>query len=59
MLLIKISDDGKGINAAEKKMQGNGLINMKQRAAESGLHLNIDSKAGSGTTINLNLSTTN
>lgn len=59
MLFIKISDDGNGINSDEKKMQGNGLINMKYRAAESGLHLNIDSKAGSGTTINLNLSTTN
>ena len=59
MLFIKISDDGNGINPDEKKMQGNGLINMKFRAAESGLHLNIDSKAGSGTTINLKLSTTN
>ena len=50
-IIICIKDNGKGFNPDNLK-QGNGLINMKERARELGFKLNIYSDA-SGTTIEL------
>lgn len=57
-ILIKISDDGKGIeniNATD----GNGLLNMEARAREIGMQLSISSKANEGTVLLLETGTTN
>lgn len=56
-ITIKITDDGTGIDRPGNS--GNGLRNIKSRAAESGIYLKIDSAAASGTSILLKLSTTN
>ena len=53
-LKIIISDDGKGFNQATVKL-GNGIQNMKKRAAEINAGLIVDSKEHKGTRIILNL----
>jgi signal transduction histidine kinase len=53
-LMMLIRDNGKGFDA-RKEMTGNGLKNMKKRAAEMGAQLWIDSAPGNGTTIKLEL----
>ncbi|MEO8771968.1 MAG: ATP-binding protein [Ferruginibacter sp.] len=52
---LTISDNGSGFDYAGKfkLQQGNGLNNMKQRAADSGFDLNLESKPGIGTTIKI------
>jgi len=50
---IKIQDDGKGIMHVENDTSGNGLANMKLRAAESGFELGIKTEPGKGTAIAL------
>lgn len=53
-LTMVISDDGKGFDTT-KDSHGNGLENMKRRAAEIGAKLLIDSTPNIGTTIRLEL----
>ncbi|RYY71501.1 MAG: hypothetical protein EOO13_02890 [Chitinophagaceae bacterium] len=50
---LEVSDDGKGFEAQQMSGtdQGNGLENMKQRAAEASIQLEFRSKPGVGTTI--------
>ncbi len=54
-LLLIVSDNGKGFNtsvdATAGSLGGNGLQNMKKRAAESGGVLEINSGEGHGTTV--------
>ena len=54
LLIMTIHDDGVGFNNSSGK-NGNGLENMKTRAAELKAHLDIISHNGSGTTIRLEL----
>ncbi|MGG9964265.1 tetratricopeptide repeat-containing sensor histidine kinase [Ferruginibacter sp. SUN106] len=51
-LHLKITDDGTGFNEKVVKT-GNGLINMRERAAAMGGEININSEAGKGTNIKL------
>ena len=54
LLIMTIQDDGVGVNKLPGK-NGNGLENMKARAAEMKARLDIISYKGSGTTIRLEL----
>ncbi len=56
-LMITVTDNGTGIATANNA--GNGLINMRSRAAESGLNLEIETAENNGTTVILNFATTN
>lgn len=47
---ITVSDDGVGFSC-EKRKSGNGLKNMKQRAARSGFHLNLQTDLPKGTAV--------
>ncbi len=49
-LIMLIKDDGKGFDS-QKKLHGNGLVNMNARAKEIGAALAISSEHGKGTTI--------
>ncbi len=51
-LLIQLSDNGTGFNIAAPSA-GNGLENMRWRAAEAGMALTIKSQPGSGTQISI------
>jgi signal transduction histidine kinase len=53
-LTIRISDNGKGFDEATIKKNGNGLENMRWRAAEVGFRVQVDSETNQGTTITLN-----
>jgi len=49
---ISVSDNGKGLVVNENGLEGHyGLQNMKERAKETNLDLNISSSAGGGTTV--------
>ena len=52
---ITVADNGKGFDYASVKeiSEGNGLNNMQQRAADSGILYNIESSANQGTKITL------
>jgi signal transduction histidine kinase len=54
-LALGILDNGRGFNTSEKNSSGNGLMNMKNRAAEIGGKLTIDSSLSSGTLVYLRL----
>ena len=57
-LNLTIKDDGKGFNTNETDayaMGGNGLFNMKKRAAELHAEIKIDSTPGNGTEVNLKM----
>jgi signal transduction histidine kinase len=49
-MLVNIQDNGRGFVESEIK-PGNGLYNMRKRAEELGGTLEIQSQAGSGTSI--------
>lgn len=51
---LSIKDNGKGFNEALAK-QGNGLINMKERASSMGGHLSLVSQHGKGTEIQVDI----
>lgn len=51
-LLMKIEDDGKGFDIADHK-PGNGLVNMRQRAAEMKAEIMIITSPGNGCSIHL------
>lgn len=52
---LRVTDDGKGFDyeAMKRAEHGNGLLNMNQRAAESGIEFKVSSTPGSGTTITM------
>jgi signal transduction histidine kinase len=50
--MLTINDDGRGFNYDAASTNGNGLSNMKQRAAESGFKITVSS-AGTGTSISI------
>jgi signal transduction histidine kinase len=52
---LTFTDNGKGFNEIEiiSESKGDGLTNLRKRAAESGFQLEIVSKPGNGTTINV------
>lgn len=54
-LVLAVTDFGNGFDA-DAVSYGNGLENMQNRAAELGGTLNIESKAGEGTTVRLSVS---
>src|SRR5262249_55968776 len=61
-LILELYDDGRGFDVLEKlsesfspEVGGNGLINMRKRAAELGGECVIDSEAGRGTTIRVDI----
>ncbi|MCX6283201.1 MAG: FG-GAP-like repeat-containing protein [Bacteroidetes bacterium] len=58
---ITVEDNGNGFNPddlPEDIRGGNGLINMRRRAIESGILLNIQSKVGSGSSVSLSFKMT-
>lgn len=56
ILILEISDDGKGFNVVEKrKSGGSGLLNLYSRANLIQANLNIQSSPGSGTKIRIEL----
>ena len=58
-IIIKIEDDGNGINDIQNPDEGNGLLNMKARADEAGFQMEVISFPGKGTSILLQPATTN
>ncbi len=61
-MTLKISDNGKGFDTKtvlsddfKPEMGGNGLINIRRRAAELGGNCEISSEIGKGTIINLSV----
>ncbi len=54
-MLFTITDNGKGFDypAIIHASEGNGLQNMRQRAAESGLIFDLESQAGKGTRVSI------
>ena len=56
ILILEISDDGKGFNVVEKRNSGgSGLLNLYSRANLIQANLNIQSSPGSGTKIRIEL----
>lgn len=53
-LILLIQDNGKGFNIEEQR-DGNGLVNMRKRAANIQALFNIESLAGEGTSIEIKL----
>jgi len=53
--LLEVINDGTGFNyeGMRKEEQGNGLDNMKQRAADSGFEISIESNESTGTKISI------
>ena len=49
-LHVRISDDGKGFDAAQTR-EGNGLKNFQKRAKEGGFEVQVSSEAGIGTNV--------
>jgi signal transduction histidine kinase len=45
-LIIKVADNGKGMNAEESNNAGNGLKNMKNRMEQLGGHFSVENKDG-------------
>ena len=52
--IVTISDNGNGFDI-DKVKEGYGLINMRSRASEAGIHMNLSSSINHGTTIVLNV----
>ena len=50
-MTMQIEDNGEGFQVAEISSSGNGLLNMKKRAEESGAQFSISSSIGKGTLI--------
>ena len=54
VVLYRLKDDGVGIlisGQVKKGSHGNGLVNMRRRAQESGIEIRIHSGEGAGTEI--------
>ncbi|HWI21849.1 MAG TPA: ATP-binding protein, partial [Baekduia sp.] len=50
---IRVSDDGQGFDTA--RADGNGLVGMRERARLAGATVDVQSRAGAGTTVELRL----
>jgi PAS domain S-box-containing protein len=55
MVVCEITDDGCGFDTAEVGVGGLGLKNMRERTAQIGATLKIDSAVGKGTTISISV----
>jgi signal transduction histidine kinase len=53
LVTLAVSDDGRGLEGAAPAGDGTGIDGMKQRAAEIGATLHLESAPGKGTTIRL------
>ena len=56
-ITLKITDDGKGISNTTDNTGGNGLLNMKARAKEAGMQLDIVTGNNNGTSLILQATT--
>jgi signal transduction histidine kinase len=54
-LLAKVEDDGRGFTSAVQRSTGLGLLGMRERSANVGGSLTIDSALGQGTRIALRI----
>ena len=54
-VVCRVSDDGKGFDAGERRPRGLGLLGMEERVRELGGSMNISSAAGLGAKIELRL----
>ncbi len=54
-VLVRLTDDGNGHSAADKKHAGRGVENMKSRAAKLGGRIEVIALKGGGTCVNLYL----
>jgi ligand-binding sensor domain-containing protein/signal transduction histidine kinase len=54
-LRAEVSDDGRGLSAQDREGDGQGLANMRARAARIGGHLDVDSVPGAGTRVVLSV----
>ena len=54
-LLAEVEDDGCGFASTERRSTGLGLLGMRERSANAGGSLNIDSAPGQGTRIVLRI----
>ena len=54
-LSLEVVDDGKGFDPDHARPGGNGLRNLRKRAASSGLELTMESGVGKGTRITIHL----
>jgi signal transduction histidine kinase len=52
-MTITITDNGRGFSVEKVRSNGNGLENMKQRLAQIGGRLVLESKPGRGTRIKM------
>ncbi len=52
-LFLRVSDDGVGFDTLAR-IEGHGLMSMRQRAAQSGGRLDVESSIGNGTTVTFN-----
>jgi signal transduction histidine kinase len=55
LLVIKISDDGKGFDLSQSELKGMGLTNIYTRSKIIGRELSIHSVIGKGTSITINI----
>jgi signal transduction histidine kinase len=53
--LLEIDDDGKGFDVSATRTEGQGLRNLRERAAGIGGQVDIQSTAGEGTTVRVRL----
>jgi signal transduction histidine kinase len=53
--VLEIDDDGQGFQATTQHGSGQGLRNLRERAASLGGELSIDSAPGEGTTVRINI----
>ena len=56
-VIINIIDDGQGMSSTTGNKDGNGLLNMKARAKEAGMQLDIVTKINEGTSLLLQATT--
>lgn len=54
-LKLSIADDGRGFDGGDGRSDGSGLTNMRSRSKVIGAELHIDSRAGKGTNITIQL----
>lgn len=59
VLQMTITDDGNGMPVPALRSTGNGIANMRARAAESGLQLLVENRPEGGTSVKIELTTSN
>ncbi len=58
-LHLEVADDGHGFDMGHARPGGNGLLNLRKRAASAGLRLTMESSVGTGTRVRITLPWTN